>query len=244
METKDLYKILGLTKGASADDIRRSYRKLARKHHPDANRDDPTSEGRFKEVQHAYEILSNPEKRRQYDEGPRSFFGGNPGAGSAPRGSRNATFTNVSDLSDLFGTFGDVLGGSATRRNRAPAKGSNVTLSVNLKFKDALEGVTTRLSVPVEEGCGGCQGTGAAAGTLRKTCPECGGRGTRSRDQGFFALSEPCGRCGGDGTVIEQPCAACGGRGRVKSSPFHNGQGAGGCQGWDENPGSRKRQRR
>lgn len=214
METKDPYKTLGLTKGASAEEIRRSYRKLARKHHPDANRDDPAAEGRFKEVQHAYEILSNPEKRRQYDEGPRSFFGGN--GGGAP-GTGGGNFANVSDLSDLFGTFGDVFGG-AERAANAPSKGGNITLSVNLKFNDALEGVTTRIAVPVEEGCGGCRGTGAAAGTAPKTCPQCGGLGTRSRDQGFFALSGPCGRCGGAGNIIEKPCGECGGSGRVKTS--------------------------
>lgn len=221
METKNLYKTLGVSKGASQDEIRSSYRKLARKYHPDANRDDPEAETRFKEVQTAYETLSNPEKRRQYDEGPRSFFGGGNAGGNAPQGaSRSAAggdFTNVSDLSDLFGTFGDVLGGAA-RKRETPAKGTNITLSVNLKFKDALEGATTRLAVPVEEGCRPCRGTGAAAGTAPKVCTECGGRGTRSRDQGFFALSEPCRRCGGEGRVIETPCPACGGNGRVKST--------------------------
>src|ERR687884_647316 len=102
METKDLYKILGVSKGASQEEIRRSYRKLARKHHPDANRDDPKAEDRFKEIQHAYEILSNPEKRREYDEGPRTFFGGEPRGNFG--GAGDATFT---DLSDLFGNFGD-----------------------------------------------------------------------------------------------------------------------------------------
>lgn len=217
METKDLYKTLGVSKGASQDEIRKSYRKLARKHHPDANRDDPNAENRFKEVQHAYEVLSNPEKRRQYDEGPRSFFGGGNTGGQPPRGPQGGNFTNVSDLSDLFGTFGDVLGNTA-RKSTAPTKGKNITLSVNLKFKDALEGATTRLAVPVEEGCGQCRGTGAAAGTVPRTCPQCGGRGTRSRDQGFFALSEPCGRCGGAGSIIEKPCAGCAGTGRVKST--------------------------
>ncbi len=221
MAAKDLYKTLGVSKGASQDEIRSSYRKLARKHHPDANRDDPKAEGRFKEIQGAYEVLSNPEKRRQYDEGPRNFFGsGNAGGqapGGAPPGAGGGNFTHVSDLSDLFGTFGDVLGGGA-RRREAPAKGTNITLSVNLKFKDALEGVTTRLSVPVEEECRACRGTGAAAGTAPKTCPECGGRGLRSRDQGFFALSEPCGRCGGEGRVIETPCGVCRGSGRSKTT--------------------------
>jgi molecular chaperone DnaJ len=211
METKDLYKVLGVSKGASQEEIRRSYRKLARKHHPDANRDDPRAEDRFKEIQHAYEILSNPEKRREYDEGPRTFFGSQgPGRGG-PGGARVEDF---SDLFSGFGGLGDIFGRS-TRTREAPRKGEDVTVSVNLKFKDALEGVTTRVNVPVEEACGDCRGTGAAPGTAPRTCPECGGRGVRSRDQGFFALSEPCVRCGGEGAIVERPCPACGGSGRL-----------------------------
>jgi molecular chaperone DnaJ len=211
METKDLYKVLGVSKEASQEEIRRSYRKLARKYHPDANRDDPKAEERFKEIQHAYEILSNPEKRREYDEGPRTFFGsqstGRGGAGGARVG-------DFSDLSDLFGGFGDIFG-RATPTRETSLKGEDVTVSINLGFKDALEGVTTRVSVPVEEACGNCRGTGAAPGTVRRTCPECGGRGVRSRDQGFFAFSEPCTRCRGEGTIVERPCPKCGGSGRL-----------------------------
>ncbi len=213
METKDLYKTLGVEKGASQEEIRRSYRKLARKYHPDANRDDPNAENRFKEIQHAYEVLSNPEKRREYDEGPRTFFGG--GQQGAPRGTRD--FSDLSDLFGSFGNLGDVFGRS-TRRSTAPAKGENVTVSVNLKFKDSLNGATTRVNVPVEESCGECRGTGAAPGTAPKTCPDCRGRGMRSQDQGFFAFSEPCPRCGGRGSIIERPCASCGGSGRVRKA--------------------------
>lgn len=222
METRDLYKVLGVDKKASQDDIRRAYRKLARKHHPDANRDDPEAEDRFKEIQSAYEILSNPQKRKEYDEGPRTFFGGagagRPGAG----GAGGAHVGDFSDLSDIFGSFGDIFGGaqrSATSRNWTSAKrGNNITANVNLKFKDALQGVTTRVGVPVEEACDDCRGTGAAPGTMPRTCPECGGRGTQSRDQGFFALSTPCSRCGGEGTIIEKPCPRCTGKGRVRKT--------------------------
>lgn len=215
MEAKNLYKVLGLSKEASQEEIRRAYRKLARRYHPDANPEDPGAEERFKEVQHAYEVLSDPEKRREYDEGPRAFFGG-----GRERAGRQTDFSDLSDLSDLFGSFGDVFGGAAGTAGtaNAPARGQNVTANVNLKFKDALHGVTTRVGVPVEEDCGGCRGTGAAPGTMPRTCPDCGGRGMRSRDQGFFAFSEPCRRCGGKGTVVEKPCAACGGAGRVRTS--------------------------
>jgi molecular chaperone DnaJ len=210
METKDLYKVLGVGKGASQEEIRRAYRKLAREHHPDANRDDSKAEERFKEIQHAYEVLSNPEKRREYDEGPRAYFGGTPRGGTAGRSD-----TSFSDLSDLFGNFGDIFGGGS-RGQRAATRGEDVTVSVNLRFKDALEGVTTRVVAPVEEECSKCRGTGAAPGTTRRMCPECSGRGMRSRDQGFFALSEPCRRCGGEGTIVEKPCAGCSGSGRLR----------------------------
>src|SRR5215210_4366318 len=163
METKDLYKVLGVSKGASQDEIRSSYRKLARKYHPDANREDPKAEERFKEIQQAYEILSNPQKRREYDEGPRAFFGGG-GAGNAPGGTGGRSNVSFSDFSDLFGNFGDIFG-TATDNKRQSTRGEDVTVSVNLKFKDALKGSTTRIAVPVEEGCERCGGTGAAPGT-------------------------------------------------------------------------------
>src|SRR5918998_1340477 len=126
MKSGDLYKVLGVSKGASQEEIRRSYRKLAREHHPDANRDDPKAEDRFKEIQHAYEILSSPEKRREYDEGPRTFFG-SPGQGRGGPG--GARVEDLSDLSDLFGGLGDIFGRS-TRKGGAPRKGEDVTVSV------------------------------------------------------------------------------------------------------------------
>ncbi len=216
MATPDLYKVLEVSKGASQEEIRRSYRRLARKYHPDANPGDKDAEERFKGIQHAYETLSNPEKRREYDEGPRNFFGSQ---GAGQRRTQSANFEDFSDLSDLlgggFGNLGDIFG-QANSSATSPAKGDDVTISVKLKFTDALEGVTTRVSVPVEEGCGECRGTGAAPGTAPRTCPECGGRGVKSQDQGFFALSTPCSRCGGEGRIIEKPCTVCGGNGTVR----------------------------
>lgn len=213
MAAGDLYGVLEVSKGATQEEIRRSYRRLARKYHPDANPNDKGAEERFKEIQHAYEVLSNPEKRREYDEGPRSFFGQSPqGAQTTPG--------DFGDLSDLFGSFGDVFGGvrGGARGRPQATRGDDVTVTVNLKFREALEGATTRVSAPVEDSCEDCRGTGAAPGTAPRPCPECGGRGVRSRDQGFFALSEPCGRCGGEGTVIEKPCKRCAGAGRVRKN--------------------------
>jgi molecular chaperone DnaJ len=211
MEKLDLYKALEVSKEASQDEIRRSYRRLARKYHPDANPGDRKAEDRFKEIQHAYEILSKPEKRREYDEGPPTFFGS--GGTGQPGG---AGFGDFSDRLGGFGNLGDVFGRTGNTTRRAQAKGENITVNVRLSFEDALKGVTTRVGVPVEEACGECRGTGAAPGTVPLTCPDCGGRGVQSRDQGLFALSTPCSTCGGEGRLIEQPCSVCGGNGRVR----------------------------
>src|SRR5215211_2115687 len=213
MEKVDLYKALEVSKEASQDEIRRSYRRLARKFHPDANPGDKKAEERFKEIQHAYEVLSNPEKRREYDEGPRTFFGSQ---GTGQRHPGGADFADISDLLGGFGNLGDIFGRTATQRTAE--KGENITVNIRLNFRDALNGVTTRVGVPVEEACGQCRGTGAAPGTAPRTCPECGGRGVQSRDQGFFALSTPCSRCGGEGRIIEKPCSVCGGNGRVRKN--------------------------
>ena len=210
MEKLDLYKALEVSKEASQDEIRRSYRRLARKYHPDANPGDKQAEERFKEIQQAYEVLSKPEKRREYDEGPRTYFGSRQPGGAA--------FEDFSDLLGGFGNLGDVFGRSSGAARTANVKGENITVNVRLSFKDALNGVTTRVGVPVEEACGECRGLGAAPGTAPLTCPECGGRGVQSRDQGFFALSTPCSRCGGEGRIIEKPCTVCGGNGRVRKN--------------------------
>lgn len=213
MASGDLYKVLEVSKGASREEIRRAYRRLARKYHPDANPNDKAAEERFKEIQHAYEVLSSPEKRREYDEGPRSFFG------QSPQGTQT-NLHDFSDLSDLFGSFGDVFGGArgGARGRPQAVRGEDVTVTVNLKFKEALEGATTRVSAPVEESCADCRGTGASPGTAPRPCPECAGRGVRARDQGFFALSEPCERCGGEGTIVEKPCRRCSGSGRLRTN--------------------------
>src|SRR5687768_12641301 len=213
MEKVDLYKALEVSKEASQDEIRRSYRRLARKYHPDANPGDMQAEERFKEIQQAYEVLSKPEKRREYDEGHSNYFGSR-GAGQ-PGG---AAFEDFSDLLGGFGNLGDIFGRPSGAAGTASAKGEDITVNIRLNFKDALNGVTTRVGVPVEEACGECRGSGAAPGTMPLTCPECGGRGMQSRDQGFFALSTPCSRCGGEGRIIEKPCTVCGGNGRVRKN--------------------------
>ncbi|MFH0916373.1 MAG: molecular chaperone DnaJ [bacterium] len=213
--TRDYYEILGVKKSASRDEIKKAYRKLARKYHPDANPNDPKAEEKFKEVSSAYEVLSDADKRKQYDAGP-SFFGQGQQAGGGFRGFQGGQAAG-GDWADLFGNlfgggFGAGFGGGGRRQQRAE-RGDDVRASVQLSFEDALKGVTTKIAVPQTVQCKTCGGSGAAPGTAPTTCPQCGGRGVISQSQGFFALSQPCGRCGGMGTIIDNPCATCGGSG-------------------------------
>ncbi|HUJ91791.1 MAG TPA: molecular chaperone DnaJ [Gaiellaceae bacterium] len=204
-----LYETLGVPKNASQDEIKKAYRKLARKHHPDANPGDAGAEGRFKEVQHAYDVLSDPEKRKQYD----SFGSGNGRFG--PAGGVNVDFGNF-DLGDLFGgLFGGGAGGRGAGRPQAH-RGADIEAEVHLSFEDSLKGVEAKVPVELTTACSECAGTGAKPGTVPVICPECNGRGVKTESQGLFALSQPCPRCRGNGTVIEQPCPKCKGSGRER----------------------------
>jgi molecular chaperone DnaJ len=202
----DLYATLGVSRTASADEIRKAYRKLARVHHPDANPDDPKAEERFKEISHAYDVLSDPDKRREYDRGP-SFFGGNgprPGAGTTGGG-------GFGDFADIFSSI--FRGGARGGRTGQPLRGQDVEVAVNVSFEQAMRGLQLPVTVEKRSACPTCKGSGAKPGTAPRLCPECNGRGVRGRDLGAFALSEPCPRCNGNGTVVEQPCETCGGAG-------------------------------
>ena len=209
---KSLYDTLGVSKTASADEIKKAYRKLARQYHPDRNPGDASAEERFKEVQTAYDVLADPEKRKQYDT-----FGsanGRPGAAGA-EGFNVGDF----DLGNLGDLFGGLFGGRAgrTRGGRPQAeRGADLEAQVNLSFEDSLKGVETRVPIETETACRVCAGTGAKPGTAPKICPECNGRGVKAESQGLFALSQPCPRCRGNGTVIEQPCESCRGSGRER----------------------------
>src|SRR5438034_1997694 len=213
---KSPYEILGVSKGASADEIKKAYRKLAREYHPDRNPGDASAEERFKEVQGAYDLLSDPEKRKQYDT-----FGSANGRGGFQGGNVNFGDFNVGDLGDLGDLFGGIFGGRggggrAGGRTSRAQRGSDVEVQVNLSFEDSLKGVETKLPVTLETACSECHGSGAKPGTTPKICPECHGRGVVAESQGFFALSQPCPRCHGNGTVIEQPCPKCKGSGRER----------------------------
>jgi molecular chaperone DnaJ len=211
--TKDLYSALGVAKGASAEEIKKAYRKLARECHPDKNPGDPAAEERFKEVQHAYDVLSDAEKRKAYDR-----YGSPDGRrGFDPRGGGFEGDFNVGDLGDLGDLFGGIFGRGrgAQQRSRAE-RGPDLEVQINLSFEDSLKGIETKIPVEVETACRDCGGSGAKPGTSPKVCPECRGRGVISESQGLFALSQPCPRCRGNGTVIEDPCPRCRGTGRER----------------------------
>src|SRR6059058_5146854 len=209
------YEILGVSKNASAEEIKKAYRKLAREYHPDRNPGDASAEERFKEVQGAYDLLSDPEKRKQYDA-----FGSANGRGGFQGGNVNFGDFNVGDLGDLGDLFGGLFGGRGGRaggaRTSRGQRGSDVEVEINLSFEDSLKGVQTKIPVTLETACSECHGSGAKPGTAPKICPECNGRGVVAESQGFFALSQPCPRCHGNGTVIEDPCPRCGGSGRER----------------------------
>jgi len=197
---RDFYEVLGVNKKASADEIKKAYRKLARKYHPDRNPDDPSAEGRFKEVQEAYDALSDPEKRKQYDAGG-VFAGFGRGAGGGPG--------FASDLGDIFSSFFSRGRGGGP----APARGRDLETDVHLSFQQAMEGAQVPVTVTKAATCATCGGTGAAPGTSPIVCPRCGGRGVDTQSQGLFSISQPCPRCGGQGQIIETPCETCGGSG-------------------------------
>ena len=220
---KDFYKVLGVSKDASAADIKKAYRTLAKELHPDTNAGNAKAEERFKEVSAAYDVLSDPAKRKEYDEA-RSLFGAGgfrfpAGAGGRPGpGGPQADF-DLSDLLSGMGGLGDALGGVFNRgRGRAPRRGADVESEVTLGFVEAFDGVTVPLRMTSEAACSACAGTGARAGTVPRTCGTCQGAGTTARNQGGFSFSEPCRECRGRGLVVDDPCTSCRGSGRGQSS--------------------------
>ena len=212
---KDYYEVLGLDRSASAEDIKKAYRKLAIKYHPDKNPDDKEAEEKFKEISAAYEVLSDENKRRQYDQ---------YGHDAYTRGHRQS-----SDFHDPFDIFSQVFGGSifdnffgggaagGAGRGRSSARaGADLRYDLAIDFEDAIFGLDRSIEVPRAETCDRCHGEGAEPGTSRQTCPHCQGAGQITMAQGFFSIRQPCPHCQGAGTVINKPCAKCQGEGRVQ----------------------------
>lgn len=229
---KDFYASLGVSKDATPEEMKKKYRKLARELHPDKNPGDKKAEDKFKAMSEAYDVLSDPEKRREYDEARALFasggyspggFGGAGGRGGSSRGAGNY---NV-NYEDLFGAdqggFGDFLGGlfnrgGGTTRTRQPRRGADQETSATLSFADSLDGVTVPIRLAEDVPCTLCHGTGAKSGTTPSVCPTCGGNGQVSRNAGGFAFAEPCPTCQGRGLYVEDPCTLCHGSGRGKST--------------------------
>ncbi len=199
---RDFYEVLGVGRGASPEELKKAYRKLAREYHPDRNPDDAGAEERFKEVQQAYDTLSEPDKRKEYDAGGR-LGGFGRGAGGP-----NAGPGFGADLGDIFSTIFKRGAGSPQQM-----RGRDLETEVQLSFHDAMQGTEVSITVPKQSSCKTCSGTGAKPGTLPTTCPRCNGRGVDTESQGFFSISQPCPRCGGAGQVIEDPCNTCSGTG-------------------------------
>ena len=227
-QNKDFYAVLGVSASASQDEIKKHYRKLAAKHHPDKNQSDPKAAERFKEISEAYQVLGDAEKRKQYDEMRRlgafgGFGGGRPGGPrpGAPGGtgfSGGFKFEEV-DLGGLGGLgdiFGSMFGGGSRRRNE-PERGQDVEVTLEVPFRTAVAGGKVNIDLEVNEECDVCHGTGGAPGSKLQTCPECGGRGTISFGQGGFAVQRPCPQCLGRGQIPSHPCQKCNGSGEVRA---------------------------
>jgi molecular chaperone DnaJ len=221
---KDYYQTLGVPKNASAAEIKKKYRKLAQQHHPDANPGNKEAEDRFKEISAAYEVLGEPEKRKQYDEvremaasgfGAGGFGSGVPGGG----GGRRVRFEGVpggfegfGDIDDLFSMFGGGRTGRAQRR----ARGADLQTEVRVSFEEAMRGTTVPLRIEGPAQCATCHGSGAKPGTSPRTCPVCEGSGTVAASQGVFSIARMCPECHGRGQVVEEPCPTCHGTGTVR----------------------------
>lgn len=215
-DKRDYYDVLGVDKGASPDDLKRAYRKLALKYHPDQNQGDTEAEAKFKEAAEAYDVLGDAEKRAQYDRfGHAAFAGGAAG----PGGQR---FTNMEDIFEAFGDifgggggiFGDLFGGGGRRSRGGPARGRDLKIVLDLTLEEIASGAKKTVTIKRQEHCDTCSGSGAKEGTSKVTCTTCGGRGQVSRSQGFFTMASPCPNCRGAGQIIESPCDTCKGAGR------------------------------
>ena len=219
-QKRDYYEVLGVSKGASEDEIKKAYKKMARKYHPDLNPGDKEAEEKFKEVNEAYEVLSDPDKKARYDQYGHAGVDPNFGAGGFGGGGFDGSF-DFGDLGDIFGSFFGGGFGSGRRTNpNAPQRGESIRMSIAISFEEAAFGCEKEVTVERYETCDTCHGNGCAPGTSPEVCPDCHGTGTvqvrRQTPMGVFATSAPCTKCGGKGRIIHQPCRDCHGTGTVR----------------------------
>ena len=217
MAETDYYKILGVDKTASADDIKKAYRKLAMKYHPDQNKDNKEAEAKFKEVSHAYDVLKDEQKRAAYDRFGASAFDGSMGGGGAGGPGFEGFGGAFSDIfEDMFGEFMGGRGrGGAGGGNRA-SRGNDLQYTYEISLEEAFKGKDSSIKIPVNEACEVCSGSGATPGTTASSCQTCGGHGRVRQQQGFFTIERTCPGCGGQGQVLKDPCKNCSGSGRVR----------------------------
>jgi len=215
MAKKDYYEALGVKRGASDGDIKKAYRRLAMKYHPDRNPGDEETEARFKEAKEAYEVLSDPQKRAAYDQF--GHAGVDPSMGG---GARGGGFGGGEPFADIFGdVFGDIFGGGRRGGGRRGAyRGADLRYEMELELEKAVFGSTVEVELPIEQDCEACSGSGAAPGSTPQTCPTCEGDGAVRMQQGFFSVQQTCPTCRGAGRIIKDPCGTCRGRGRVRRS--------------------------
>ena len=224
-DKRDYYEVLGVSKSASADEIKSAYRKLAMKYHPDRNPGDEEAKAKFQEASEAYEVLSNDEKRQRYDQF--GHQGVNFGPGGFDFGRDFSHFQDI-DLGDILnsvfgggmggGAFGGMFGGGRRQANPdGPQRGADMSMELEVDFEEALFGSERTLDLTLPEECDQCHGSGAAKGSKRTTCSTCGGRGAVVRGNGFFQVRQTCPKCGGEGSVIERPCPACHGSGQMRA---------------------------
>ncbi len=215
---RDYYEVLGISKGASEDEIKKAYKKLARKYHPDMNPGDKNAEEKFKEINEANEVLSDPEKKARYDRF--GFAGVDPSYGAGGGAYSSAGGFDFGDLGDLFGSFFGGGFGSSRANPNAPQRGESLRTSVTVSFEEAAFGCEKEISIERVETCDSCHGTGCEKGTTAEVCPDCRGSGMvqqrRQTPLGFMSTSSPCPRCGGKGKIIHQPCKACRGSGQLR----------------------------
>ena len=218
-QKRDYYEVLGVSKGASEDEIKKAYKKMARKYHPDLNPGDKSAEEKFKEVNEAYEVLSDADKRARYDQYGHAGVDPNFGAGGFGGGFDGGF--DFSDLGDIFGSFfGGGFGGGRRTNPNAPQRGESICMAVTISFEEAAFGCEKEVTVERYEACDTCHGSGCAPGTSPEVCPDCHGTGTvqvrRQTPMGVFATSSPCPKCGGKGRIIHQPCKDCRGSGMMR----------------------------